>query len=120
MLSTYHHQKTKTATNEQIDRRDGVVVRASASQSVYLGFISLVESYRKTLKLVSIASLFGAQHLWEVMENKPASSLVVSLARHLTGRPTFMSKTGDPEMATPSECGHSVKNIAIHCFLVNG
>ena len=31
-------------------RRDGVVVRASASQSVDLGFISLVESYQKTLK----------------------------------------------------------------------
>ena len=30
--------------------RDGVVVRASASQSVDLGFISLVESYLKTLK----------------------------------------------------------------------
>ena len=32
------------------DRRDGVVVRASASQSVDLGFIPLVESYQKTLK----------------------------------------------------------------------
>ena len=31
-------------------RRDGVVVRASASQSVDLGFIPLVESYQKTLK----------------------------------------------------------------------
>ena len=31
------------------NRRDGVVVRASASQSVDLGFISLVESYQKTL-----------------------------------------------------------------------
>ena len=31
-------------------RRDGVVVRASASQSVDLGFIPLVESYLKTLK----------------------------------------------------------------------
>ena len=31
-------------------RRDGVVVRASASQSVDLGFISIVESYQKTLK----------------------------------------------------------------------
>ena len=30
--------------------RDGVVVRASASQSVGLGFIPLVESYQKTLK----------------------------------------------------------------------
>ena len=33
-----------------INRRDGVVVGASASQSVDLGFIPLVESYRKTLK----------------------------------------------------------------------
>ena len=32
------------------DRRDGVVVRAPASQSVDLGFIPLVESYQKTLK----------------------------------------------------------------------
>ena len=32
------------------NRRDGVVVRASASQSVDLGFISQVESYQKTLK----------------------------------------------------------------------
>ena len=31
-------------------RRDGVVVRDSALQSVDLGFIPLVESYRKTLK----------------------------------------------------------------------
>ena len=33
-----------------ICRRGGVVVRASASQSVDLGFIPLVESYQKTLK----------------------------------------------------------------------
>ena len=32
------------------NRRDGVVVRAPASQSVDLGFIHLVESYQKTLK----------------------------------------------------------------------
>ena len=32
------------------NRRDGVVVRASASQSVDQGFIPLVESYQKTLK----------------------------------------------------------------------
>ena len=31
-------------------RRDGVVVRASASQSVDLRFIPLIESYQKTLK----------------------------------------------------------------------
>ena len=34
----------------ETDRRDGVVVRASASQSVDLGFIPFVESYQKTLK----------------------------------------------------------------------
>ena len=33
-----------------IYRRDSVVVRASASQSVDLGFIPLVKSYQKTLK----------------------------------------------------------------------
>ena len=32
-----------------INRRDGVVVRASASQSVDLGFISQVELHQKTL-----------------------------------------------------------------------
>ena len=32
------------------DRRVGVVVRASALQSVDLGFIPLVESYQKTFK----------------------------------------------------------------------
>ena len=35
---------------ETINRRDGVVIRASALQSVDLGFIPLVESYQKTLK----------------------------------------------------------------------
>ena len=34
----------------EFDRRDGVVVRAPASQSVDQGFIPLVESYQKTLK----------------------------------------------------------------------
>ena len=62
-----------------------MVVGASASQSVDLGFIPFVESYRKTLKMVSIASLLGARHLWEVVENKPASSLVVSLGKAHNG-----------------------------------
>ena len=35
---------------EYNDRRDGVVVRASASQSVDLEFIPLVESYQMTFK----------------------------------------------------------------------
>ena len=70
-----------------VNRGDGVVVRPSASQSVDLGFIPLVESYRKTLKMVSTASLLGARHLWKVVENKPASSLVVSLGKALNGTP---------------------------------
>ena len=71
----------------EVNRRDGVVVRASASQSVDLGFIPLVESYRKTLRMVFIAFLLGARHLWEVVENKPASSLVVSVGKVLNGTP---------------------------------
>ena len=59
------------------------MVRASASQSVDLGFIPLVESYQKTLKMVSTAALLGVRHLREVAENKPASSLVVSLGKAL-------------------------------------
>ena len=34
-----------------------------------------------------IASLLGARHLWEVVENKPASLLAVSLGKALNGTP---------------------------------
>ena len=50
------HNKRSTLTSSgdyskhSTNRRDGVVVRASALQSVDLGFIPLVESYQKTLK----------------------------------------------------------------------
>ena len=37
--------------------------------------------------MVFTASLHGARHLWEVVENKPASSLVVSLGKALNGTP---------------------------------
>ena len=37
--------------------------------------------------MLFIASLLDAQHLWEVVENKPASSLVVSLGKALNGTP---------------------------------
>ena len=68
-------------------RRDGVVVRASASQLVDLGFISLVESYQKTFKkMVFTASLLGAQHIRDSVENKPASVLVF-LGKALNGMP---------------------------------
>ena len=51
--------------------------------------------------MLSMASLLGARHLWEVMENKPASSLVVSLGKALNGTPHLYVETGDSEMATP-------------------
>ena len=57
------------------------MVRASGSQSVDLGFNFLVESYQKTLKMVFTASLLVARHLGEVVENKPASSLVCILGQ---------------------------------------
>ena len=63
------------------------MVTVSTLQSVDLGFIPLIESYQKTLKMVSIASLLGARHLWEVVENKVASSLVASLGKALNGTP---------------------------------
>ena len=57
-ITLYWHYATKSNivkyTSNKIylseSRRDGVVARASASQSVDLGFIPLVESYQKTLK----------------------------------------------------------------------
>ena len=69
-------------------RRDGVVVRVSTLQSVDLGFNPLVESYQKTLKMVFIASLFGARHLGEVLKNKPASLLVATLGKALNEMPS--------------------------------
>ena len=63
------------------------MVRASASQSVDLGFTPFSSHTERLLKMASIASLLGARHLWEVVENKPASSLVVTLGKALNGTP---------------------------------
>ena len=63
------------------------MVKASASQSVDLGFIFPVESYQKTLKMVFTASLLGAQHNRDIMGNKTASLLVVSLGKARNGMP---------------------------------
>ena len=78
----------------KIGRHDGVVVKASASKSVDVGLIPLVESYKKTLKMVSTASLLGALHLKEVVENKPASSLVVSLGKTFNETPRLYVEDG--------------------------
>ena len=68
-------------------RRNDTVVKASASQSVDLGFISPSSVIPKTLKMVFTASLLGAQHKRNSAENKPASLLVVSLGKALNGMP---------------------------------
>ena len=59
------------------NRRDGVVVRAFASQSVDLGFIFQVESNQKTLKngIQSLPVLRSTHKEW--YGNKPASLTVV-------------------------------------------
>ena len=60
-------------------------VRASASQSVDLGCICLVESYQKTLEngIHSLPAWRSAQR--KSVENKPSSSLVLSLGKTLSG-----------------------------------
>ena len=79
-MHKYHHKRC-------LYRRDGIVVRASASQSVDLEFIPLVKSYQKTLKngIYSFPSWRSAHR--DSVENKPASSLVVSLGKALNGTP---------------------------------
>ena len=79
----------------QLHRRDGVVVRASVSQSVNLGFIPLVESYQKTFKNGIYSFLAWRSARRDSVENKLASLLVVSLGKALNGMP-------------PSSCGRHV------------
>ena len=57
------------------------MVRASASQSVDLGFISLVESYQNTLKHGIYGFPAWRSAFREAVENKPESSLVVSTGK---------------------------------------
>ena len=68
-------------------------------QLVDEGFISVVEPYLKTLKIVFIASLLDAQHERNGVENKPASLLVVTSGKTLNGMPSFVSYK---PMAVPS------------------
>ena len=67
--------------------------------------------------MVFTASVLGARHLGEAVENKPASSLVVSLGKALNGTPLLlcgrqMAQT-PRKWQLPSECKHPVQNIAI-------
>ena len=76
--------------DHQRNRRDGVVVGASALQSVDLGFIPKVESYQKTLKnsIHSVPAWRSARR--DSVENKLASLFVVSLGKALNGMPTSL------------------------------
>ena len=66
------------------------MVRASASQSVDLGFISQVESYQKILKNgIHSFPAWRSKHR-DSVENKPASLLVVSSGKALNGTPPFL------------------------------
>ena len=70
------------------------MVRASASQSVDLGFIFSSRVIPKDFKKwYFTASLFGAQHKKNSAENKPASLLVVSLVKALNGMPPSLCGT---------------------------
>ena len=77
------------------------MVRASALQSVNLGLILLVESYQKTLKNGTGIYSFPAWRLAFMGCCGEQACLLCSWARHLTGRTTFVWKTGDPKKATP-------------------
>ena len=74
--------------------------------------------------MVSIASLLGARHLWEVVENKRASSLVVSLGKALNGMPPPLcgrQVAHKPrKRQLPSECGLPVQSIAINSLSREG
>ena len=65
------------------------MVKASASRSVDLGFISQIESYQKTFKngIYSLPSWRSA--IRESVENNPASLLVATLGKTLNGKPPF-------------------------------
>ena len=93
---------------------------------VSIGHVSLDENKvhdaifvktKRLLKMVSTASLLGARHLGEVVENKSASLLVVSLGKALDGTPSPLCgrqvAQTPRKWKLPSECGHTVQNIAI-------
>ena len=67
-------------------RCDGVLVKASALQSVDLGFISKVESCQKTLKngIHSLPAWRSAN--WDSVNRSGQVRLLCPWARHLTGR----------------------------------
>ena len=69
-------------------RSKDVVARASTSPSIDLKFIPLAESYQKTLKNgIHSFPAWRSAFRGGVVENKPESSLVVSLGKALNRTP---------------------------------
>ena len=65
--------------------------------------------------MVFAASLLGARHLGEVVENKPASSVVVSLGKALNGTPPPLCGR---QVARPGEDGfHQASQPKIRCMM---
>ena len=102
-------------------RRDGVMVRASTSQSVDLGFIPLVESYQKTLKN-GIYSFPAWRSTFMGGCGEQAGKFACCVLGQGTqrGAPPLCGRQVTRKWQFPSECGLTVQNIAIHRFLVNG
>ena len=80
------------------------MVRASASQSVDLGYIPLVESYQKPLKNCIHSFPAWRSTFREVVENKQAS-LLVSLGKTLNETPSPI-------------CGRQVAQLSLRRELV--
>ena len=72
-------------------RRERVAVRTSASQSVNLGFIPVVESYQKTKKWYSLLLCLALSiKKGNSVQNKPASLLVVFSGKALHEMPPLL------------------------------
>ena len=93
------------------------MVRSFALQLVDLRFNPLSSHTKRLKKMVSTAYLLGAWNSGEVVENKPASSLVVPLGKALNGTPPPLCGRQVAQTTRkwqlPSECGRPVQNIAI-------
>ena len=92
------------------------MVRALASQLIDLGFITLVESYRKTLK----NGIYSLPAWSSAFMGGCGEQAVLSLGKALNGTPTLCGRQVTGKWQLPSECGLTVQNKAIHRFLVNG
>ena len=73
-----------------VHRRDGAVVRASASQSVNLTLISLAKSDQRTLdNSIQSLAVWRPAHKRKSVEEKPVNSLAAFLGKALGGMTKF-------------------------------